>query len=349
MDERENRLRAYTFKGPEYIPMNFAITSAAWNYYGIAELDKLIRRHGRLFPHYTGKSKKDIRIKPYRIKDVRYIDSWGCVWKTEQEGSTGSVIKHPIETWEDFASFTPADPGKQNGWEDINWSDIEKSINSAKIRGDYTQAGLRHGFLFLTLSYIRGFENLMYDMHDEEPYLDRLIGIIEGFNKAVISKYLRLDVDVIGFPEDLGAQDRLLLSPEMFRKYIKPVYTRLMNPVKEAGKPVHMHSDGYILDIIDDLIECGVDIINLQDLVNGIDNIQKHVKGKMAIDLDIDRQDITVRGTPGDIDDLMKEAVMKLGSHEGGLSFIYGFYPGTPLRNADAVMAAMEKYSIYYK
>jgi hypothetical protein len=109
-----------------------------------------------------------------------------------------------------------------------------------------------------------------------------------------------------------------------------------------------MHSDGDIRDLVDDLIDGGVEIINLQDLVNGIDWIAERLAGKVCVDLDIDRQRITPFGTPTRIDAHIREAVEKIGTPQGGLMMTFGFYPGTPLENAEAVMDAMEKYSTYY-
>ncbi|MBT4101638.1 MAG: hypothetical protein HOE86_28555, partial [Gemmatimonadetes bacterium] len=98
----------------------------------------------------------------------------------------------------------------------------------------------------------------------------------------------------------------------------------------------------------DDLLDAGVEVINLQDLVNGIDWIQDRLAGRVCIDLDIDRQAITRFGTPEQIDALVRDEVERLGSREGGLMMIYGLYPGVPLENADALMGAMERYSTYY-
>ena len=111
---------------------------------------------------------------------------------------------------------------------------------------------------------------------------------------------------------------------------------------------MHMHSDGDIRDFVDDLIVSGVDAINLQDLVNGIDWIEANLKGRVCIDIDIDRQQITRFGSPEQIDKLIRQEVEKLGSREGGLMMIYGLYPGVPLENVKAVMDAMERYASYY-
>ena len=66
------------------------------------------------------------------------------------------------------------------------------------------------------------------------------------------------------------------------------------------------------------------------------------------MDLDIDRQKITPYGTPGQIDALIYEEVSKISTKEGGLTMIYGLYPGVPLENIKALMDAMEKYAFYH-
>jgi len=150
------------------------------------------------------------------------------------------------------------------------------------------------------------------------------------------------------YPEDLGMQVGPMLSPEQFGRYIKPMYERLMTPARQAGCLVHMHSDGDIRDLVGDISISEVDALNLQDLVNGIDWIAANLKGKVCIDVDIDRQQITRFGTPEQIDGLIREEVEKLGSPEGGLMMIYGLYPGVPVENARAVMDAMERYAGFY-
>jgi uroporphyrinogen-III decarboxylase len=117
---------------------------------------------------------------------------------------------------------------------------------------------------------------------------------------------------------------------------------------RDAGCIIHVHADGDLRALIDDLLDCGVDVLNLQDLVNGIDWIAEHLAGRVCLDLDIDRQKLTRFGTPAQIDALVREEVEKLGSRQGGLMMIYGLYPGVPLENARALMDAMEKYATYY-
>ena len=97
------------------------------------------------------------------------------------------------------------------------------------------------------------------------------------------------------------------------------------------------------------LMECGIDVLNLQDLVNGIDWIRQNIKDRVCIELDIDRQLITPYGTPEEINRLILDEVRTLGSRQGGLMMVYGLYPGVPLENVQALMDAMETYAFYYR
>jgi uroporphyrinogen-III decarboxylase len=196
--------------------------------------------------------------------------------------------------------------------------------------------------------YLRGYQNLLFDMADEDPRLLRLIQMVEEFNAGLVQRFVALGAEWIGYPEDLGMQRGPMLKPDHFRRYIKPVYRRLMAPAKEARCVVHMHSDGDIRALAEELLDCGIEALNLQDLVNGIEWIRDSLKGRVCIDLDIDRQRVVPFGTPEEIHEMIGKAVRELGSPEGGLMLHHGVYPGVPLRNIEAVMDAMERYSTYY-
>jgi uroporphyrinogen-III decarboxylase len=280
--------------------------------------------------------------------DKPYTDAWGCVWETTDDGITGSVTQHPLTDWDDLQNFTPPDPAQTNGMATIDWAIIKDKIIEAKGQGKHCVGSLEHGHAFLRLSYLRGYENLLLDMADGEKRLWQLIETVESFSAEIVQHYIDRGVAMMRYPEDLGMQLGPMLSPEHFRKYIKPVYERLMVPAREAGCLVHMHSDGDIRKLADDLTTSGVDALNLQDLVNGIDWIAANLKGRLCIDLDIDRQQITRFGSPQQIEELIHREVQKLGSSEGGLMMIYGLYPGVPLENVKAIADAMERYAAFY-
>lgn len=348
MTPGENLRRAVQFETPEWIPMTFHVNPSCWQHYPQAALQELMAGHPLLFPGYIVKEKVQPVFSPVQLKEYPYRDPWGCVWETSLDGITGSVHTHPLADWGAFDAYVPPDPEQMDGLMPINWANLARELGLAKQRGELAMAGLKHGHTFLQLCDIRGYENLMFDMADEEPRLLRLIEMIETFNLALVRRYIAAGAEWISYPEDLGMQNGPMISPDFFDKYIKPVYQRMMAPARAAGCMIHMHSDGDIRTLVDGLIEGGVEVINLQDLVNGIDWIADKLAGRVCIDLDIDRQKITRYGSPGQIDALIREEVSRLGSRKGGLMMIYGLYPEVPLENVKALMDAMERYACYY-
>ena len=329
--------------------MRFHVTAPCWNHYPQDALQGLMAEHPLLFPGYTVKDAPiEPSFAPWQRAGVPYTDGWGCVWETTVDGSTGVVVQPALETWEGFEDYEPPDPESHNGWGPVDWERVAKDLANAKANGRLASGSLRHGHTFLTLSYIRGYENLLFDMADDEPRLHRLIEMVEAFNMHIVRRYVALGVEWMGYPEDLGMQVGPMVSPELFRRWIKPVCQRLIAPAREAGCIIHMHSDGDIRALADGLIEGGIQVLNLQDLVNGIDWIRDTLKGRVCIDLDIDRQRITRFGTPAEIDAHIRGAVETLGSRDGGLMMIHGLYPGPPLANVKALMDAMEPYAAYY-
>jgi hypothetical protein len=344
----ENTLRAIRFERPEHIPVIFWINPSCWHHYQKDSLFELMAEHNLLFPGFNSKDTVLPELAPWEQAGKPYTDDWGCVWETTDDGITGSVTEHPLADWSALEAFTPPDPAQTNGMAVIDWSAIGDKIRAATAEGKYGVGSLEHGHAFMRLCYLRGYEKLLFDMTDGDTRLSKLIEMVEEFSMGIVQRYVDIGAAMIRYPEDLGMQLGPMLSPEQFRTYIKPMYSSLMIPAHEEGCLVHMHSDGDIRDLVDDLVVSGVDTLNLQDLVNGIDWIAAKLKGRVCIDLDIDRQQITRFGSPEKIDELIRSEVEKLGSPEGGLMMIYGLYPGVPDENVKAVMDAMERYAAFY-
>jgi uroporphyrinogen decarboxylase len=344
-----NFLKAIHFEHPDYIPMTFHVNDACYNSYPQEALFDLMEEHRFLFPDFV---RPPSPYLPSYLPNARagrpYTDGFGCVWSTLVDGITGAVKQHPLEDWDAFASYSLPDPEKNNGLMPVDWKEEKRKALAEKEAGHVVYGGLRHGHTFLQLCDLRGYENLLIDMVEEEPLLLTLMEKLEAFNMAIVKHFMDMDCDVITYAEDLGMQMGPMISPALFKQFIKPSYERLMKPARDKNIAIHMHSDGDIKLLVDDLVDGGVDVINLQDMVNGIDWIAAKRAGKLCVDLDIDRSLITAQGTPVQIDRLIYDEVTKLGKKEGGLTMIYGLYPDVPLENVRALMDAMERYAFYY-
>ncbi|MDD4593189.1 MAG: uroporphyrinogen decarboxylase family protein, partial [Parabacteroides sp.] len=348
MNERQNYLHTVKFGRPQWIPAKISVNySSLISFKG--EMESVMLK----FPEFFSK-KYDLGHIDYTqygdgTRSKIETDSWGCTWHHTIYGMEGCVIHHPLENWAAFQSYDVPDPNlfyDRGGRRD--WEEEYAKIKLKKKKDELTFGSLVHGFLFLRLQYLRGFENLMVDMALEEPLLEELIRKIDEHNLKIIENYCKAGVDIMELPEDLGAEKSMIISKNMFRKYIKPSYKKMIEPCKKHGLLTCIHSDGYILDILDDLIDIGIDIINPQDLCNGIDNLARILKGRVCIKLDIDRVKVTPNGTRNEIFELIEEEVKALGSKNGGLEFIYGVYPPTPPDNVAYVCEALRKYRTYW-
>lgn len=349
LSERENYLRCATMTGPEWIPLLVHISGATWNELR-EEAEDVLARHPILFPGFE-KGKRDFDAwdpGPAHRACERFRDAWGCLWLSSIDGIEGVVIEHPLDDWGKLDAYSPPDPLVQGDRGAADWAGELKRVEEAREKGELTSGYVPHGFLFMRLYYLRGFENCMMDFALEEPKLSTLVHMLADHNQKIVDQWISMKVDRIVFGDDLGAQSASIISPPMFRTWITPVYKRLMEPCRRAGVLVALHSDGYIMDLMDDFMEAGVDVINPQDLCNGIDNLAREVKGRMSIMLDIDRQTIVPFGTRAEIRDLIEEEVRKLGSPQGGLEMVAGIYPPTPPENIDALCCALEEFRTFW-
>lgn len=347
MTERENYLKALHFDHPDRIPVCFVFNTACWFTYDQNFLFEAMERHPLLFPGFTRPAMPYTpELSGINRKGAHYYDGFGCRWESPMDGLLGTVVEHPLADLTRLSDYRFPDPKKHNGLHPIDWDAEARSLQLARQAGKLADAGLRHGHTFLQMTDIRGYQNFLFDMMDGADYLPDFLTRLTDFNLALIDRYLEIGVDIFRIPEDLGMQQGPMLSPDNFQQYIVPCYRRMTKRVRQAGVPVHMHSDGDIRTLTEDLLSTGIDALNLQDLVNGLDWIRDHLKGRVCIDLDIDRQKITRFGTPSEVKELIRREIDLLNDPAGGLMFTFGLYPGTPEENVIALMDALEEYTI---
>lgn len=314
-----DRLKAMTFSHPQYIPVTVNEVPAVWMHYR-EEYAALKRRHPLIFGEQPYIPEDFDNISYYRYRRGEYVDNWGCGWSNVRDGFDAIVTGHPLPQREMIRSFHAPET---------------------------LEGSLPHGFMFLRLTDLRGYEEAMIDFAEEPEELQMLIDIVLEHNMREIDVMVQTCEEIMYFGDDLGMQTSLPTGPVKWRKYLKPCYMRMYKYVRQAGKYVYMHTDGHIFEIIPDLVECGVNVINPQIRANGLDNLARVCKGQVCVDIDLDRQ-LFPFCTPQDVDEHIHEVVATLGSPEGGLWLQAEIGPDYPLENIEAICVAMEKYRGYF-
>ena len=335
-------LKAMTFDSPEWVPCSVRLMPATWTKHREG-LEALVLRHARVFPDYEPGSQDFDSVEGPLYEPGQHTDCWGTVWGNVTRGMSSHPVSFPLEDWAALASYVPPDSLTEDTFEPRDWDQVRSSLDEAKRRGDLAWGGeLQHGFMYMRLFYLRRFENLMMDMATGEPRLRTLIRMVERYNAPVIDKCLALGAELMRFGDDLGLQRTLPMSPAMWRKFIKPSYERLFRPCREASVPIYLHTDGHVLEIIPDLIEVGVTALNPQFRSNGLAGLSEMAKGRVALDLDLDRQ-LFPWATPSQIEDHIGEAFEALYAPEGGLMLRANCGPDVSLENLEAICATFER------
>ena len=315
-------IQAIRMEHPDTIPVSLFILPAAWLKYG-EELQRLVDQ----YPQFFGGMKKDLsRIldeMPASYRKGVHVDEWNCEWHNEHAGNEAIVVGHPVKSEEEV--FDLKIPACRDG-------------------------RLPHGFMYLRLLDLCGFENVMIWFAEEGKTIETLIDKVLEYNLYQVAAVLPRMGPMISFGDDLGTQTGLAIGAERWRKYLKPCFRKLYGLVK-AYKPsqlIYMHTDGCIWEIMPDLVECGVDMINPQFRANGLDNLIRVCRKEQVIpiNLDLDRQ-LFPFATRSRLFDHVGQCVESLYLPEGGLGLNVELNYDIPLENMAAILDAVEKYRHY--
>jgi len=340
---RRNYLRAMLFQSPDWIPANVYVLPGTWLKYGEA-LSELMSAHPGLFPGYKAGSQNHLTLaRCYRAG--RFQDEWGVLWDNVQEGINAIPVnaEAPLRYWSAFEGYAPPDPLTQTRWlgETDTWERRRERVEASRASGDIPSGGLEHGFMFMRLHYLRGYSALMLDVAEREPRLDRLIAMVRDYNVSVVEKWLSLGVEMVTAGDDMGMQTALPMSPRDWRRYLKPAYRAIVGPCSGRGVYFYLHSDGHILEIIPDLAECGVNVINPQVRANGLGGLRRVAKGRLCINLDLDRQ-LFPFASRREIESHIAESIEALSSPRGGFMLTAECGPDVPLETIRAIIETLE-------
>ena len=339
LTDRENTLRAIEYHYPEWIPIHFDLMQSVIFRHG-AKLAEMMGRHPLLF------SAEQIArvagtVAPAEGRwERRFTDDWGCAWLEVEAGIIGQVVGHPLAEWDKLASLIVPDPARQ--WD---WERVRLRCREARERGELVNGymGIFEGGFFDRLQFLRGLDNLLVDLLERPAELDRLIALVLDYNMRLIRRWLDAGAELIHFHGDIGMQQSLMISPATFRAVLKPAYREMFQACRRGGAHVKYSSDGCLLEIVDDLVECGVSFHDPQVRACGIDGIARAYRGKLCAMVDIDEQMLPFV-TPAEIDAQVREIVEKVGRPDGGLMLYACPSADVPVENIEAICFAWERY-----
>lgn len=236
---------------------------------------------------------------------------WGFVWERRDE-TMGQPKQVVIDTWDAFDNIAIPDPYDETRFA-LAAEERERYGSDRYYIASLVLSG------FTVMSFLRGFSSTLEDLCTETEKMERLADAVFGFEEAVISAAADEGFDAVAFFDDWGTQETLIVSPAQWRSFFKPRYQHQFDHAHARGLDVYFHSCGYIEEIIPDLIEIGVDLLNLsQPNLYDIEKIGALYRGQVCFVCPISYQTTSITGTPDEIFREAERLITNLAEAEGG-------------------------------
>jgi hypothetical protein len=220
-----------------------------------------------------------------------YDDEWGNVWhRLVGMSQQGEIYQPALADWALLETYQLPDLANPQRY--------QRAAAIFGTEADRYRLGSLPGFPFAICRYLRKMETYFCDLLSERERIDVLHDRVAGLLEQVIQQWAESGADGIFFCEDWGIQNRLLVSPAMWREIYKPLFARLCGAAHRRGLHVLMHSCGYNWDILDDLAEAGINAFQFdQPALYGLERLAGKLRAlKVCLYAPVDIQQVLPTG-----------------------------------------------------
>jgi uroporphyrinogen decarboxylase len=280
-----------------------------------------------------------------------YRDEWGIEYRAAAQ--QGIVLYYEVahsplaaaDSVRDIESYPwpdPGDPGRTRG--------LERGTRYIRESTDYALIGhMGDTSIFQDCTLIRGLEQILTDLLLNKTFAEALMVKVTEIQMEKMSRYLDATgpyLDVVCVGDDFGGQTAPLMSPEIFRKAIKPFLRQYYDLIKsKTAAKLHLHSCGSVRELIGDFIDLGVDVLNpVQVSARGMDpaELKRDFGRYISFWGGIDTHRLLPRGSPAEVSDEVRRIVEILGRSGGYvLNPVHNIQPDVPPENIVAMYDAI--------
>lgn len=377
MNSRERVLTALAHKEPDRVPVDFggttcsSITLPAYEqlkaYFGIEAPNIVIDRvmqsvmvDERILDMFHVDTHAVLRNPPelernhsVEFDENTYRDQWGVTWHKPPGSDYYDMIKPAMPgpiTMNDIMSHPwpePHDPGYTRGLRERVLKERDSTERALVL---HIYPGIIH-----TSQFMRGFEDWFVDMALQPKLMEAMLDAITESMLGPLEESIDAIgdiVDVVRLGDDIGHQDRLCVRPQTYREVIKPRHARLVEAIKSRTKaPVLWHTCGSVYDILDDLIEIGVDAINpVQTSAAKMEpeRLKAGYGDKLTFWGGIDTFRVLPLGTTEEVEEEVRRKIEVLAPGGGFvLNSVHNIQSDVPVENIIAMFDAAQKYGKY--
>lgn len=255
----------------------------------------------------------------YYMDTKPYVDEWDVHWKLQRydtpfgEGYYTEISQHPLADDDAISSYQPPDPNRPE-----LYLDSERMVRD--FGDEYWIVGVTVTTIFETAWALRGLEQTMLDMILDPDLANHLLDIPYHYHLTAAKRLAELGVDMIWTGDDVGSQNQMLISPDMWRTFLKPRMANFVSEVKAINPAIKVayHTDGNVAPIIPELIEIGIDVLNpIQPASMDPVDIKRKYGDKLCFWGTIDEQHTLPFGSPVDVEAEVQERLSTVGQNGG--------------------------------
>ena len=244
-------------------------------------------------------------LRGNRQRGCTSVDRWGTtiMWPADAPGPMPHITAEnkvcpDITRWRDFVHAPDIEANCTQGWEECN------ALAREKAGKDKLIAGFMGTGIFEQCHFLMGFEDTLTNLYEHPQEMHELIDYITDYRIRYVKMLIdKLQPDLIFSHDDWGTKDALFMKPEMWREFFKEPYRRFYGYIRSCGVIALHHADSYLVPIVEDMVELGIQVWQGVLPENDIPALQRQLQGRMVlmggIGAAIDRPDATeseVRG-----------------------------------------------------
>lgn len=347
MTPRERVLAAVNRRKPDKIPKDAGHTPAVYEMFrektGCDDWSGYFKIESRGVGLQPSRLNPDFRVYYDNLPDDAYFDEFGVAHVPGQ-------FYHFFKYWFAMRNMTTVDELREYPWPDFDaeyrWEGVAEETQKLHAQGYFVSGWVGH--IFEDSWHLTGMEKLFMDMQDNPAFAAFILDTIADKRAALARMRAETGADMITLGDDVGMQDRLMMSPATYRKWIKPRLARVIAAAREVRPdiPAWYHSDGNVSSIIPDLIEAGVTVLNpVQPECMDLVDIKRRYGDVLAFWGTIGTQTVMPFGTADDVRRTVREMIDLFG-RDGGLvlSPTHVLEPEVPWENIVAFFDEVETY-----
>ncbi len=283
-----------------------------------------------------------------------YVNSWGSGAKEVRPGEWFPMV-------EPLAEATTTEEIERHPWPDMDDPSRVAHVGAeaARLAAEGRYAILATPWLLFPLERafaMQGMDKFLMNMALHPDFAEALLRKIADVCKRLMHHFLAAlggNVDIIKIGDDLGTQHSLLMSPEMYRRVLKPIHADYIEFIRQrTDARVFFHSCGDVYPLLDDLVEIGIDVINpVQTSAGGMADLaalKARYGSKLAFCGAIDTHRVLPRGTPEQVRAEVRRVIEILGPGGGYLAAaVHTIMDDVPAANILAMVDAVAEHGRY--